>query len=68
MESRLSFTACMRRCESDGNCRVDEGYRCLAASEIVDESSGEPLAEVVDTGENDPSRFCVAVMPEDGSM
>lgn len=70
MESRLSFTSCMRRCESDSGCRVDEGYACVAATDerLVDTSTGEPLAEIVDTGESDPSSFCVAFEPDDGSM
>lgn len=61
MESRLAFTACMRRCEVDGHCRVDEGYACLTPSAIVDPSTGEPLAELVDT---DEVSFCVATEPE----
>ncbi len=69
MESRLSFTACMRRCESDSGCRVDEGYACAAAPDVLDPSTGEVLAEVVDTGENDPSSFCIAVTaPDDDAM
>lgn len=62
MESRLEFTACMRRCESDGDCRGDQGYRCFAAEEVLD-PSGEALAESVDA---EPSRFCVATEPEPG--
>lgn len=67
-ESRLTFTACMRRCDSDGGCRVDEGYACVAASDLVDPSTGAGLAEVIDTGETDPSNFCVAVTPDDDTM
>ncbi len=63
MESSLSFTSCMHRCGGDGDCRLDEGYACLAADEIVDEITGEVLAEVVDTGETAGSSFCVATMP-----
>jgi hypothetical protein len=63
MDSRLAFTACMRRCEADGNCRVDEGYSCLAAEDIVDETTGVTLAEVVDTGDFATSSFCVGTMP-----
>ncbi|HJL17849.1 MAG TPA: hypothetical protein RMH99_19445 [Sandaracinaceae bacterium LLY-WYZ-13_1] len=74
--SRLSFTACMRRCEDDGSCRVDEGYHCRSACEVqpVEPESGPPdcaeetaIAEVVDDDwmemdEPEP-RFCVAVEP-----
>lgn len=57
MASRLEFTACMRRCESDGDCRVDQGYRCVAGREVLDPSTGTPLAELA---EEEESRFCVA--------
>lgn len=63
MESRLSFTACMRRCTGDGDCRVDQGYACLAPEDVVDETTGETLAEVVDTGDFAGSSFCVGTMP-----
>ncbi len=60
MESRLEFTACMRRCESDAGCRVDEGYACLAPADITD-GAGAVLAELID---EDAERFCVATEPE----
>ncbi len=56
MESRLSFTACMARCESDGECRVDEGYRCLA---------DEDLAGLAENLEEDLPRYCVATVPDE---
>jgi hypothetical protein len=60
MASRLEFNACMRRCEADGNCRVDQGYMCVSGDQVVDPSTGEPLAEALD----DPAtRFCVATEP-----
>ncbi len=63
MESRLSFTSCMHRCSADGDCRVDQGYRCYAADGVVDEATGEVLAEIVDTGTFADSKFCVATEP-----
>lgn len=60
-ESRLAYTACMKRCESDGACRVDEGYDCVAAEEIVDLTTGVPLAELTDGEE--PGMFCIATEP-----
>ncbi|MGE0784900.1 MAG: hypothetical protein AB7S26_04365 [Sandaracinaceae bacterium] len=59
--SRLTFTACMRRCDSDNNCRIDEGYMCFAASELDTENG--PLAEVIDLDRMDDGRFCVATQP-----
>jgi len=38
--SRLTFTGCQKRCEGDGDCRVDQGYRCLAASDILTTATG----------------------------
>lgn len=62
-ESRLEFTACMRRCESDAGCRVDEGYACVSPEdEAVADPSGMPLAELID---EDATRFCVALMPDE---
>lgn len=63
MESRLSFTACMRRCTDVGDCRVDEDYTCVAADELTDEITGEVLSEIVDTGPNATSDFCIGTMP-----
>jgi len=60
MASRLEFNACMRRCESDGECRVDQGYECLTPEEVIDETSGEQLAELIDA---DATSFCVAMEP-----
>lgn len=62
--SRLSFTACMRRCNGDGDCRTDEGYRCLAAEEIGQTPEDpEPIAHVIDVDRGDEGRFCVATEP-----
>lgn len=61
--SRLSFTACMRRCEEDTNCRVDEGFACMAAAEIgTTPEGGDAIAEVVDL-ERPDEMFCVATEP-----
>jgi hypothetical protein len=63
--SRLSFTACMRRCTEEGDCRVDEGYACLAAEDIgATEEGGDPIAEVIDEERTDEGTFCVATEPE----
>lgn len=61
-DARLQFTACMKRCQERGNCRVDEGYSCVAAEDIIDSSTGEILAEIPD-GEED-SMFCAATDPD----
>ncbi len=61
--SRLTFTACMKRCENDGNCRVDEGYRCMAADDLrTTVEGGDPVAEVIDE-ERGIGRFCVSTDP-----
>ena len=57
--ARLSLTACMRRCDDNGGCRVTDGYRCLGAADL-DEGS---LAEVVDA-DRPNARFCVSTIPE----
>jgi len=63
--SRLTFTACMRRCENDSNCRQDEGYRCMGAEEItITPEGGAVVAEVVD--EERSGRFCVPTDPAAG--
>ena len=63
--SRLSFTACMRTCTVDANCRVDQGYRCLGADELLaTPEGGDPIAEVVDTDRADEGRFCVSTDPD----
>jgi hypothetical protein len=64
MASRLEFNACMRRCGADGDCRVGQGYSCESTDEVVDPSTGAPLAEIVDA---EPSRFCVATEPPSDS-
>jgi hypothetical protein len=61
-ESRLTFTACMKRCEDRGNCRVDDGFDCVSAETISDPSNGELLAEVVDS---EPNTFCIATEPSE---
>jgi hypothetical protein len=62
--SRLSFTACMRSCEEDGDCRVDDGYLCLSDEMIgTTEAGGDPIAEVIDEERMDQGLFCVATEP-----
>lgn len=65
--SRLSFTACMRACDpvnESRDCRYDEGYRCMAAEEILEtDDGGDPIAEVVDVDRVDSGNFCVALEP-----
>jgi hypothetical protein len=60
-ESRLTFNACMPRCNGDAGCRVDEGYRCTADYDVIDPSTGETLARTL---EEDAPLFCIAVIPE----
>ncbi|MBX3269231.1 MAG: hypothetical protein KF729_03165 [Sandaracinaceae bacterium] len=63
--SRLTFTACMAACEQDGDCRVDDGYRCLAADDIRETAEGgDVVAEVVDVERG--GRFCVSTDPNPG--
>jgi hypothetical protein len=50
---RLSRNICMRRCQGDGDCRVNEGYTCHGA---MDETL---LVEIVDVARPD-GRFCMA--------
>ena len=63
--TRLTFTACMKRCSTDGNCRQADSFRCVAAGDITTtETGGDVIAEVVDEDRNDDGRFCVATEPE----
>jgi hypothetical protein len=34
-EPRLADSFCMAVCDSDGDCRRDEGYRCVEAAEVA---------------------------------
>jgi hypothetical protein len=34
VQERLATTYCMAKCDDDGDCRSDEGYRCSTASEF----------------------------------
>lgn len=61
--TRLAFTACMRSCESDESCRFDDGYRCFAAEDLLDQEGGVPIARVVDEEREDTGTFCVATVP-----
>lgn len=59
--SRLTFTACMRACEQDGNCRFDDGYRCVAADDDAFwMGMGNTLAENIDIDRGPDRNFCVA--------
>lgn len=57
-EPRRSLVACMRRCHSDGDCRTDEGYRCIDSATYDDGL----FSEVVDR-ERPDARFCAATAP-----
>jgi hypothetical protein len=48
-QERLSTTWCMAKCDDDGDCRTDEGYRCrkLEVEADVGESRGPPEAEIL---------------------
>ena len=57
--SRLTFTACMRVCQDDGNCRFDDGYRCVSPPGVTcsaDPNSNEPncLDGALDPGTGEP--------------
>ncbi|UJR86976.1 Hypothetical protein I5071_90770 [Sandaracinus amylolyticus] len=56
--ARRAIVACMRRCGSSGDCREDDGYRCVSAEDLAEM---ELEVEVRDT---DVQRFCVAVDAE----
>lgn len=58
-QERLSTTWCMAKCDGDGDCRSDEGYRCTTAHDFAVGSETE--AEIL--GRPD-QRFCsVALEP-----
>lgn len=56
--ARLARTWCMASCETDSDCRNDEGYGCRAATELG--TPDAPIARVVDEGQAG-ARFCTAV-------
>lgn len=61
--SRLTFTSCMRACEEDGNCRFDDGFRCVSADdgEFWDPAMQDVvLAENIDQERGPDRSFCVA--------
>lgn len=68
--SRLTFNACMKRCATDADCRVDQGYVCLEAGDILTtETGGDVVAEVIDEERMDGTRsqsFCVSTDPAGG--
>ena len=51
-ELRLSSLYCMAECDDDGDCREDEGYRCLSEAGFGRE--GEMEADVLDGNK----KFC----------
>ena len=53
MEERLATTWCMAKCDGDGDCRTDEGYRCTTAEGFS--ASGLREAEILGRPEQ---RFC----------
>jgi hypothetical protein len=54
---RLSTTWCMAKCDSDDDCRSDDGYRCTEAEDFS--SADVPEAEIL--GRPD-QRFCSAAL------
>ena len=54
--ARLSSSWCMASCEGSDDCRTEDGYTCVHASQMVDEAL-EPLARVLDAS-GDGARFC----------
>lgn len=57
-EPRRSVVACMRRCNSDGDCRQGDGFRCVDTMTYMDGL----FAEIVDR-ERPDARFCAAIAP-----
>jgi hypothetical protein len=55
--NRLSTNYCMRKCEERSDCRDDDGYDCIRASEFG--VNGEAISEG-----GDEQRFCaVRILP-----
>jgi hypothetical protein len=52
-QERLAVTYCMYGCEEDDDCRNDEGYQCMSASELGGRSEARILGD-------QSQRFCVA--------
>lgn len=52
-EERLAITYCMRECESDGDCRDGDGYRCTTAQQFSDCQEAKTL-------DSPSQRFCAA--------
>ncbi|RZO54950.1 MAG: hypothetical protein EVA89_26820 [Sandaracinaceae bacterium] len=64
--SRLTFTACMKPCETDASCRVSEDFICLSANEVLATEGpgggeGDVIAEIVDEERGERS-FCISVV------
>ncbi len=59
---RTALAWCMKRCESDSDCRTGDGYRCLAADDALLREDEEPIARVTDLDEGSrEAKFCVAI-------
>ncbi len=61
---RLARSACMKPCEKDSDCREEEGYACVTASDLgcfaVEETTARlPVAELLDE-ERGQRSFCAA--------
>jgi len=52
-QERLAVTYCMYGCEEDDDCRNDEGYQCMRASELGGRGEAQILGD-------QSQRFCVA--------
>ncbi|QQR90895.1 MAG: hypothetical protein IPJ88_03955 [Myxococcales bacterium] len=55
--SRLSTTWCMASCGSNGDCRTDDGFRCVLDSELGEENFATVL-------EGSDRRFCAYLPAE----
>jgi len=55
-QERLSVTYCMRKCGQDNDCRDDEGYRCLTATEFSTCYEAQTL-------DGTDKRFCAVPSP-----
>ncbi len=57
--ARLARNVCMRRCGSDGECRVNEGYTCVGEADLGGRVPSADLFEIVDVNRRD-GRFCMS--------
>lgn len=57
-DQRFERSFCMKKCESDSDCRASEGYACLAPGDLAGIS-----AAVLEDGETASTKVCMASAP-----